>query len=85
MSGRIVHAYGSFCQEWTNHRITKSSSFVNFVQELGFNLNLQEGEGAPEQGPWPLRAPGVFLEFLEPRLETRLDFLEPRLEAPRAP
>ena len=30
---------------------------------------LQEGEGAPEQGPQPLRAPGVFLEFLEPRLE----------------
>ena len=27
---------------------------------------LQEGEGAPEQGPWPLRAPGVFLELLEP-------------------
>ena len=21
------------------------------------------GERAPEQGPWPLRAPGVFLEF----------------------
>ena len=31
--------------------------------------NLQEGEGAPEQGPEPLRARGVFLEFLEPRLE----------------
>ena len=30
---------------------------------------LPEGEGAPEQGPQPLRAPGVFLESLEPRLE----------------
>ena len=50
---------------------------------------LQEGEGAPEQGP---ESPGCFPEFLEPRLEVRgaslgapqsLDwgFLEPRLEA----
>ena len=31
--------------------------------------SLQEGEGVPEQGPQPLRAPGVFLDFLEPRLE----------------
>ena len=32
---------------------------------------LQEGEGAPKQGLWPLRlrAPGVFLEFLELRSE----------------
>ena len=31
--------------------------------------SFERGEGVPEQGPWPLRGPGVFLEFLEPRLE----------------
>ena len=31
--------------------------------------NHQEGEGAPEQGLEPLRAP-IFLELLEPRLES---------------
>ena len=40
-----------------------------------------EGEGAPEQGPWPLRASGVFLDPLEPRLEPLEPRLEHRLEA----
>ena len=40
-----------------------------------------EGEGAPEQGPQPLRASGVFLDPLEPRLEPLEPRLEGRLEA----
>ena len=40
---------------------------------------MQEGEGAPEQGPWPLKAPGVFLEFLD-LIEAMVDSVSVRFK-----
>ena len=40
--------------------------FLDYIQFATMGSRaLREGAGAPEQGPWPLRAPGVSLELLE--------------------
>ena len=44
-------------------------------------FNLQEGEGAPERGPQP----GVFLEFLEPRLEPPRASIRASIRGPISP
>ena len=45
------------CQE------PECTAVVAIRLQMRMRILLQEGEGAPEQGPKPLRAPDVFLEL----------------------